>query len=103
MMYREIPALPRAEAAGMVFGQSYQLESDDRISFFGQPSRFERLAAAAGELPRWPALLKILLGAAAPGAWGGREVLWPLWADEAMHRAHCMVRLTQRLERQIMQ
>ena len=30
-------------------------------------------------------------------------MLWPLWADEAMHRAHCMVRLTQRLERQIMQ
>jgi hypothetical protein len=103
MMYREIPALSRAEAAEMVFGQSYQLESNHRISLHGQPSRFERLAAAAGELPRWPALLKVLLGAAAPGSWGGREVLWPLWADEAMHRAHCMVHLTRRLERQIIQ
>jgi hypothetical protein len=40
---------------------------------------------------------------AAPGSWGGREVLWPLWADEAMHRTHCMIHLTLRLERQMMQ
>jgi hypothetical protein len=102
MMYREIPALLRAEAGAAAFSQSHQPAPKPGISFRYSASRFERLAAAAEALPRWPALLKILVGAAAPGSWGGREVLWPLWADEAVHRVHCMVDLTQRLERQVM-
>jgi hypothetical protein len=103
MMYREIPALVRADAGEMAFSQSHQPELNHRISFRGHPSRFERLAAAAEHLPRWPGLLEILVGAAAPGSWGGREVLWPLWADEAMHRAHRLMHLTQRLEREMAQ
>jgi len=55
------------------------------------------------ESPRWPELLDILLGTAIPSTWGGREVLWPLWANEAMHRAHRMTHLTLRLERRMMQ
>jgi hypothetical protein len=76
---------------------------DQCESFRGHPSRFELLAAAAEEFAGWPALLEILLGAAAPGSWGGPKVLWPLWVDEAMHRTRCMIHLTSRLERQMVQ
>jgi hypothetical protein len=57
------------------------------------------LAVAEHELARWPAMLDILLRTAVPSSWGGREVLWPLWANEAMHRAHRMMHLTLQLER----
>jgi hypothetical protein len=72
-------------------------------SFHGHSSRFERLAATAEQLPRWPGSLQILLSSAVPGSWGGREMLWPLWAEEAMHRTHCIMHLALRLERQMTQ
>ena len=78
-------------------------EPIDLTSFHGYPSRFERLASIAEQLPRWPASLQILLSSAVPGSWGGREMLWPLWAEEAMHRTHCTMHLALRLERQMTQ
>jgi hypothetical protein len=62
-------------------------------------SCFDRLAVAENELARWPAVLDILLRTAIPSSWGGREVLWPLWANEAMHRAHRIMHLTIQRER----
>jgi two-component sensor histidine kinase len=32
-----------------------------------------------------------------PDSWGGRPVLWPLWANEAIHRGYVMVRLNATL------
>ncbi len=75
----------------------------DLTSLQGHLSRFERLASTADQLPRWPASLQILLSSAVPGSWGGREMLWPLWAQEAMHRTHCTMHLALRLERQMTQ
>ena len=87
----------------MAVSENPQPESEYQISFRDRASRIQRLAAADDTLPCWPALLNVLLGTAAPLSWGGREVLWPLWADEAMHRAHCMMHLTLRRERRVMQ
>jgi two-component sensor histidine kinase len=39
-------------------------------------------------------LLCRLLEPIRPAAWGGRPVLWPLWADEMVHRTYVMVHLT---------
>ena len=78
-------------------------EPIDLTSFQGHASRFERLASTAEQLPRWPASLQILLSSAVPGSWGGREMLWPLWAEEAMHRTHCTMHLALRLEREMTQ
>ncbi len=44
-------------------------------------------------------MLGVLLGATLPLVCGNRPVLRPLWTNEAMHRAYCMVRLVARLER----
>ncbi len=44
-------------------------------------------------------ILGILLEAVNPAYCGGDEVLWPLWANETMHRAHQMIRLTRMLDR----
>jgi len=56
--------------------------------------RFETMALLAGKLPaRSGDLLGILLpSAAAMNDWGS-DVLRPLWAEEAMHRAYGFVRL----------
>jgi hypothetical protein len=35
-----------------------------------------------------------LLEPIGPAAWGGRPVLWPLWADEMVHRTYVTVQLT---------
>jgi hypothetical protein len=93
MIDRKIPTLLQPEAINVALSQTPRPEPIGYTTFHGRPSRFERLAAAAEELPGWPASLKILLRSAAPGSWGGREVLWPLWADEAMHRTHCIIHL----------
>jgi hypothetical protein len=103
MGYCNTPDLARSETALMAFSESPEFEAQHRISFGNHASRFERLAETATKLPRWPASLDILLGAVTPSSWGGREALWPLWADEAMHRAHWMMILTLRLERCIKQ
>jgi hypothetical protein len=103
MIYHKIPALLRPEAANVALSQSLHPNPNGCAFLRAHRSRFERLAAAAEELPRWPASLDILLGSAAPGSWGGREVLWPLWVDEAMHRTHSMIHLALRLECQMMQ
>jgi len=87
----------------MAFSQRFQPEPKHRISFRGHASRLWRLAAPAEELPLWPASLDILLSAPVPSSWGGREVLWPLWAHEAMHRAHPLMHLRSRLERRMTQ
>jgi hypothetical protein len=42
-------------------------------------------------------LLCRLLEPICPAAWGGRPVLWPLWADEMVHRTHVMVHLVASL------
>jgi hypothetical protein len=85
MIHREFSVLPRLEPG------------------VGAWLRGHLLAAAAVESACWPPFLDILLATAAPGSWGGSEVLQPLWVDEAMHRTRCMVHLTLRLERQMMQ
>jgi hypothetical protein len=90
MFDREFSTMPRPDPRGGAW-----------IS--GRPSRLERLAAAAEEAPCWPPFLYVLLATAAPGSWGGSEVLEPIWVDEAMHRTLCMIHLTSRLERQMMQ
>jgi two-component sensor histidine kinase len=35
-----------------------------------------------------------LLEPICPAAWGGRPVLWPLWADEMVHRTYVTIHLT---------
>jgi two-component sensor histidine kinase len=69
----------------------------------GQPistSQFERIASAAARISRQRVrLLGILLAAASPTSCGGPPVLRPIWATEALHRAHSMIRLVARLER----
>jgi hypothetical protein len=56
--------------------------------------RLERIARAGLRLSggRGP-LLGLLLAGASPTGCGGRRVLWPLWANEAMHRAYTLIRL----------
>jgi hypothetical protein len=57
-----------------------------------------RLARASRQVsPRYLAILTILLESAAPGPFGGRSLLWPLWANEAMQRAYNFLDLTIRL------
>jgi two-component sensor histidine kinase len=69
-----------------------------------EPSRFEQLAsAAAGISPHRLRLLGMLLAAASPTACGGRAVLRPVWATEAMNRAYNTVRLIGSLEQQVPQ
>jgi two-component sensor histidine kinase len=63
-------------------------------------SRFAAIAAGSRQVP--PALaglLGMLLAAANPGAGGGYAMLQPIWAEEAMHRALCSLRLVQGLGR----
>jgi hypothetical protein len=65
-----------------------------------KPSQFEQLAAdAAGISPHRLRLLGLLLAAGGPTSCGGRSVLRPIWAIEALERAHTMVRLVGALER----
>jgi hypothetical protein len=42
-------------------------------------------------------LLCRLLEPICPAAWGGRPVLWPIWADEMIHRTYITVQLTAML------
>jgi hypothetical protein len=57
-------------------------------------SRFEGLAVLARALPSTAAdLLGVLLASTFPTGGGGCDVLRPLWAEEAMHRAYGFVRL----------
>ena len=63
-------------------------------------SQFEQIAStAAGISVRRMKLLGILLASATPALCGGRPMLRPIWAAEALHRAYSMVRLVARLER----
>jgi hypothetical protein len=43
-------------------------------------------------------MLTMLLHDNSPADWGGHEVLWPLWADEALRRAYNMVLLVRSLD-----
>ncbi len=68
-----------------------------------QPSRIRRSAIASfrGNAPmRRTAMLGILFEAACPTSCGGRDVLRPLWAEEAMHRATNMLQFVLLLERE---
>ena len=57
-------------------------------------SRFERLAQLAQGLPTEPGdLLGALLTGTLPVNHRGCEVLRPLWAEEAVHRAYTLMRL----------
>ena len=61
-------------------------------------SRFEMMAARSGAIsPRLGQVLGVLLDAARPSHCGGRAVLRPLWAEEAMHRAYNMLVLVMQL------
>ena len=51
--------------------------------------------------PERSEILRLLLNAADPSTSGGRPVLRPLWANEAMHRAYNLVSLTFLLDRHI--
>jgi hypothetical protein len=62
-------------------------------------SEFEKIASGVSAISSQRAkLLGILLAAASPDSGGGRAVLRPIWATEALHRAYNMVRLIARLE-----
>jgi hypothetical protein len=57
-------------------------------------SRFETLARLACKPSRRAApVIEILLTAACPGKNAGPPVLWPIWAEEAMHRSAAIMRL----------
>jgi two-component sensor histidine kinase len=58
------------------------------------PSRAEQFAIDA---VRRNEILSRLLDPISPAAWGGRQVLWPLWADEMLHRTYVMVQLAASL------
>jgi two-component sensor histidine kinase len=61
-------------------------------------SRFEMMAARSAAMsPRLGQMLGVLLDAARPSHCGGRAVLRPLWAEEAMHRACNMLVLVMQL------
>ena len=63
-------------------------------------SRFEDLAVLARGLPPTAGdALGILLGSTFPLSGGGCEVLRPLWAEEAMHRAYGFARLSDARDR----
>jgi hypothetical protein len=63
-------------------------------------SRFEQIAyTAAGISAQRVKLLGVLLSSPSPALCGGRPVLRPIWAAEAIHRAYSIVRLVTRLER----
>jgi hypothetical protein len=62
--------------------------------------RFESMALLTRELPpRAGDLLGILLASTFPSGGQGCEVLRPLWAEEAMHRAYGFVRLIDARDR----
>jgi hypothetical protein len=62
--------------------------------------RLEQMVMDARQLsPMRSRILGVLLAAANPASCGGNATLQPLWANEAMHRAHQMVRLTGTLDR----
>jgi hypothetical protein len=56
------------------------------------------VTSAAGLSSARAALLTTLLHDNSPADWGGHEVLWPLWADEALRRAYNMVQLVRSLD-----
>jgi hypothetical protein len=64
-----------------------------RIGCFEQMARDSQLLS-----PMRSRILGALLTAADPSSYGGNAVLKPLWANEAMHRAHQTVRLTLMLD-----
>jgi two-component sensor histidine kinase len=72
------------------------------INHLAPISQYEEVASAAAGISRQRArLLGILLAAAPPASCGGHPVLRPIWATEALHRAHSTVRLVGRLEQRM--
>lgn len=68
------------------------------------PSKVAQMVIASKHLSTERAcLLATVLRAVDPAASGGRAVLRPLWANEAMHRAYNLVMLTRLLDRRIPQ
>jgi two-component sensor histidine kinase len=81
-------------------GRHYR--SDDAKRAGAPPSRFEQIAsAAAGVSPERIRLLGILLAAGSAASCGGRPVLRPVWATEALHRSHNVARLIGCLEQRM--
>jgi signal transduction histidine kinase len=82
------------------FGRSRCFASTNRIKVAQCISRLEMLAEGAGRLAPRPIgqLLGLLLGTTATQIRSGSEVLYPLWAEELLHRAYNMLRLCQMLE-----
>jgi hypothetical protein len=72
------------------------------ISHLARTSQYEEIASVSAGISHQRArLLGILLAAASPASCGGRPVLRPIWATEALHRAYSMVRLVGRLEQRM--
>jgi hypothetical protein len=81
---------PRHSSAGTVIPLTPRL---------GRIGRFEQMARDSQLLsPMRSRILGGLLRAANVSLCGGSAILRPLWANEAMHRAHQMVRLTRLLD-----
>jgi two-component sensor histidine kinase len=77
----------------------YNRDDSDTTTNIARSSQFERIASAAATISTQRVkLLGILLAAASPTLCGGSPVLRPIWATEALHRAHSMVRLVAHLE-----
>jgi hypothetical protein len=76
--------------------------SDDAKRAGAPPSRFEQVASvAAGISPERIRLLGILLAAGSAASCGGRPVLRPVWATEALQRSHNVARLIGCLEQRM--
>jgi two-component sensor histidine kinase len=64
----------------------------------GLAARFSNAAGRTGQRDPIAAyrteVLCRLLEPIGPAAWGGRPVLWPLWADEMVHRTYVTIHLT---------
>ena len=64
-------------------------------------TRFEEMAGISARITgRRSDMLGLLLAGLCASPRQGPAVLWPLWANEGMHRADGMVRLVARLERE---
>jgi hypothetical protein len=87
-----LPGPPFLTTGRGMFGRNTERHSEDLADGWSKAS------GRAG--PRDPVaayrteMLCRLLEPIRPAAWGGRPVLWPLWADEMVHRTYVTIHLT---------
>jgi two-component sensor histidine kinase len=84
-----LPAIPVVQGAAV---------SDSGQSSRHPANRVPKVAEGAGRRDLVAAhrneILSRLLEPICPAAWGGHPVLWPLWADEMVHRTYSTIQLT---------